>query len=305
MSNAMKKLFRFEIHFLKFLFIRFVKIPILIDNDFNFWECFMNKKISTNRNVLLLCAVFMAAGFVISCASTKKNSDSDAIPANTLQAADELQKNNSVAENISNNTNEDIDAREKTDLDKLKETLQAAREKRDEIIENEFTEYDPENFVKASEAFARAEVSAAKNPKQVPDLSKDDSAFAYLTFSAILDSAWTKKIDAVRKEAAELQRTALKLKADVAVKETYNLAAADFNNGNAAYREREWQKSFDSFVSSKPQFENAAAIAMEKRQLADLALKKAETKIAESEKIAVDAEEFLKNNPQEAEGATL
>ena len=124
----------------------------------------------------------------------------------------------------------------------------------------------------------------------------------------MLDAAWLEKVDVVRKDAEAAQQVALKAKADVAVKTEYNLATEIFNNGSASYKNREWKDSLNFYADAKPQFESVTAAANEKKQFADIALQRAEMKISESEKIAGEAEEFLKNNPQEldvTEGETL
>ncbi|GHU38531.1 hypothetical protein FACS1894190_00260 [Spirochaetia bacterium] len=230
----------------------------------------------------LFCALLAAACFVVSCAGTPKSADDKPV------VQEEPKKESTAA------------AGETTSLAQLNETLQAAREKRDEIIENEFTEHDPESYAKANEALERAEQAVAAGGDDFPPSVKDDSVLAYTTYIEVLDAAWVEKLEPVRNDAEEAQQLALKAKADVAVKDSYNLAAEIYNNGNASYKNREWKESFEFFTSSKPQFEDAAKIALEKKQLADAALKRAENKIAESEKIAGEVEEILKNNPDNA-----
>jgi hypothetical protein len=112
-------------------------------------------------------------------------------------------------------------------------------------------------------------------------------------YNHIFETYWLGKADEARTLATSAQQDALKIKADVAVRDDYLASADIFNNGETLYKAKNYKASVNYFVESEGRFVNAALLAGEKRRMAALALQSAERKIEESERIAADADSVL------------
>lgn len=192
-------------------------------------------------------------------------------------------------------------------FEQLGELLATAQAEREEIFENEFENKNPELFATYEDAYARAAKAYEDGPAAFNKKAYDDAVEAASGFRQILDVEWMAKIDGVRKASRNAQQEALKLKADVAVKANYNLAAEFLNKAESAYRTKEWKQAYEFFIEAEPMFNAVAALAAEKRRAADLALKNAEKKLAESEQIVADAEKILEERAKadDSRGAAL
>ncbi|MDR2842925.1 MAG: hypothetical protein LBV52_06960, partial [Spirochaetaceae bacterium] len=212
------------------------------------------------------CFVFACGLLVIvmaSCKSTPKITE-------TPEAGQEVSK-------------EDTSVQDAQAYENLGELLAAAQDERAEILDNGFDQNDPDSFTIADNAFDRAlkvyEAGASKPNKKAGNDAMQDASEALNGFRIILDSGWMGKISVVRKASADAQQVALRQKADVAVRDGYNRAAELHNKGNGSYKLRDWKTSYNYFLEAKPVFEATAQAAMEKRRVAELALKNAEKKI--------------------------
>ncbi|GMO23925.1 MAG: hypothetical protein Ta2B_03240 [Termitinemataceae bacterium] len=220
---------------------------------------------------------------MISCKSTPKPQDTSSAGNETAQTEE-----NSDGIDYSNI---------KATVGNLGDLLAAANEQRSEILANEFEKNDADNFALAEDALKRAsdvyQKSNGKPESKVDKKAIQDASLALNTYRILLDSGWMAKIDDAKKASSDAQQAALKMRADVAAKDGYNLAAEMHNKGASSYRSRDWQTSYNYFVEAKPLFDAATLSAAEKRRVAELALKNAEKKIAESEKLVSEAEQFL------------
>ncbi|GMO49042.1 MAG: hypothetical protein Ta2G_05580 [Termitinemataceae bacterium] len=244
--------------------------------------------------VMSVCAVIL---LVIACKSTPKTAKANAAADNAAQTAQANGENAGTDGLDSSNI--------KPTVENLGELLTAANEQRSEILANGFEKNDTSSFKIGEDALERASraynSSDGKGTSKVDPKAIQDASLALNSFRILLDSGWMAKIDTARKASAEAQQAALKLRADVAVKDNYNTAAEIHNRGAAAYRNRDWQNSYNFFVESKPLFDAAAISAAEKKRFAEMALKNAEKKLSESEKLAMDAEKLLEQGTEEVQ----
>lgn len=225
-----------------------------------------------------LCCVVLAAG----CASSPKKGAKADIGANA--AGD--------------------NATELVDYAGLSAIIAQAQEKRQQVIDNQLDTQDGaliEEFdaaLREAEGFynrGEAALSRADRGTAFADAQK-----ALLGYTQFLDQYWLDSAADARTKSLAAQQDALKLKADIAVRDDYNLTTGIHNQGETAYRAREYQRALGFYTESITLYTNVAAAAAEKRRLATLALQSAEVKIAESEKIAANAEAVL--NGAQAEG---
>jgi len=178
----------------------------------------------------------------------------------------------------------------------LEETIKSADDSRKVIMDNQIDV--PETDLKDAD-------SALLSAKAVYDLgedgaSNDDVAAAYNnaslalnTYNEAISGYWQVKATDARARSIRAQREALNMKADVAVRDDFNLSTDIFNNGESNYLAGFYEESIGFFIESETMYINLSAITSEKRRLAAAALQAAEKKIEESERIAADADSVL------------
>jgi hypothetical protein len=182
----------------------------------------------------------------------------------------------------------------------LNDTLTQARAKRQEIMNNKLHETAEERFADADAALTRATAAYEAGLEAFDATALDDGHTALSEFSAIIDGWWLAKAESAREVSYNMQQEALKLKADVAAKESYNLAAELHNKANAALRGNDYRGAIEFYEEAAPTFSEAMEIAAEKKAKAELALQRAESKITESEKLVEDAATLLENSSDNA-----
>jgi tetratricopeptide (TPR) repeat protein len=174
--------------------------------------------------------------------------------------------------------------------------LAETRAKRQVIINAGFDDVDRQAFDEADEMLKRAEEVHDAGLEAFNENAMSDARLALAGFNAIVDAVWMAKTEALRVNSGEKQQEALKLRADIAVKDKYNLATELHNKGSAAFRVKDYFAAIDFFEQSIPAFEETIKIAAEKKEKAEFALKNAEEKITESEKIVEDAIKLLEDS---------
>jgi hypothetical protein len=186
-------------------------------------------------------------------------------------------------------------AREKLrqDHDELGEILTQARSKRQEIMSGKLYETDQQRFDKAEGALNRATEAYEAGLETFDGSMLEDGRLALSEFSAIIDGWYLAKAEDARRASAGAQQQALKLKADAAAKENYNRAAELHNRAEAAFRGKDYRTAIAFYGEATPLFLEAMNISAEKKARAELALKKADNKISESEKIVDEAVKLI------------
>jgi len=185
----------------------------------------------------------------------------------------------------------------------LEETIKSADDSRKVIMDNQIEV--PETDLKDAD-------SALLSAKAVYDLGEDgasgddiaaaynNAALALNIYNDAISDYWQVKATDARARALSAQKEALNLKADVAVRDDFNLSTDIFNNGESNYLASLYEESIGFYIESETMYINLCAIAAEKRRLAAAALQAAEKKIEESERIAADADTVLANEGEEA-----
>jgi hypothetical protein len=180
---------------------------------------------------------------------------------------------------------------------RLGEIIAEAKEKREEITENKLEGLDMALVSQADDSLKNAETAYLRGESELSaaaaNAAYEDAQFALLGYSAVLDKHYMVQCDDARKRSLAAREDALKVKADVAVKENYGAATETHESGEKSYRAKKYKQSYISFTESANLYAELAIVAAEKRRLAMLALQNAETKIAESERIATNAEALL------------
>jgi tetratricopeptide (TPR) repeat protein len=253
--------------------------------------------------------ILLSAGWLFSCKSAPKPVEEP--PPEPEQAAGEtveaVEDTDSVI--VTPDTEEPDNAELLAEMEKrrqahseLGDILTQARAKRQEIMNDNLYETFEERFLDADAALTRATGAYDAGFEALPETALEDGRTAFSEFSAIIDEWWLAKAEEAYKKSAGLQQEALKLKADVAAKASYNLAAELHNKAGAALRSQNYRSAIEFYTDAVPAFSEAIGISTEKKARAEAALATAERKISESEKLADDAVNLLENYTEDTGG---
>ncbi|MDR0600808.1 MAG: hypothetical protein LBG42_00355 [Treponema sp.] len=161
---------------------------------------------------------------------------------------------------------------------------------RQTITNRNFASYDPDNFNRADTAgLAAVNDYDAGNIEQ----ARDGAEEAKLRYNLVLKTGWP-ALTAEKKATAGAQRqNALDVKANVAVRDSFNAAAQIFNEAETALRVEKYEEAVGLYEQSEILFLAASRNAEEKRRIAEEAIRTAEEKMIESDETAKKAELIL------------
>ncbi|MDR3300948.1 MAG: hypothetical protein LBT01_00265 [Spirochaetaceae bacterium] len=188
-------------------------------------------------------------------------------------------------------------AEETSDFDRIGLLIAEAQDRRQEIANDELEDLGGEQLSAADKSLQSAEsvfnagMKGSTSPEKASALSNAQSALD--AYRAILRSYWQARADEGRGRSQAARQEALKLKAQVAVRDNFNASEGVFNNGESLYKSEDYKLSVPYYIESELMFIAAASLAIEKGRLAALALESADKKIEESEKISADADTAL------------
>jgi hypothetical protein len=183
------------------------------------------------------------------------------------------------------------------DFDAIGLLIAEAQDRRQEIANDGLEEGGGESLGAADKSLQSAESVFNAGPD---GSTSDEKAGALASaqsaldaYKAILREYWLVRAGEGRERAGAARQEALKLKADVAVREDFNASEGVFNNGEALFKSEDFKLSVPYFIEAESLFMASASVAAEKRRTAAAALESADKKIEESEKIAADADTAL------------
>jgi outer membrane cobalamin receptor len=158
---------------------------------------------------------------------------------------------------------------------------------REEIVTRNFVQYVPGEFEQADDAGMAA--IAAYEAGQMEGLQKNAEDIQSL-YRSILKTGWISFVTE-REAAAKTERqAALDAKANVALRSDFDTAAALYSRADASFRAENYDDAALFYGQAEFQFANAAKDALEKRRVAETAIKAAEEKMIESDENARRAE---------------
>jgi hypothetical protein len=239
---------------------------------------------------------------VVSCKSAPKNVEQVetkpetveeiAVEPEAKEEPDIVEETPEVVEEIAvivEETDNELLTKKQAMYAELGETLTAARAKRQEVMNSKFNEQYEDRFNSADDALNIATDSYGAGFESVDEAALAAAHSALDGFTSIINDAWLAKAEDLQSTSGTMQQQALKLKADNAVKQNYNYATELYNKGNAAMRGNDYAAAAGFYQEAIPAFMETINIATEKKAKAELALKNAEEKISQSEKIVEDA----------------
>jgi hypothetical protein len=113
---------------------------------------------------------------------------------------------------------------------------------------------------------------------------------AHAGFNTVLAAGWRAYATERQAAAGAERRNALELKANIAVRDGYVSAQTLFDQAGAAFRSARYPEAAESYFRAEFLFAAAAGTAVEKRRLAEAAIREAEDKNAASDETARQAE---------------
>ncbi|MDR0656690.1 MAG: hypothetical protein LBG22_10285 [Treponema sp.] len=161
---------------------------------------------------------------------------------------------------------------------------------RQEIEDRDFIRYDPDNFDRADVAglSAIADYEAADL-----ESAKEKAEEAHLRYNLALAAGWQSYAAEKGASSADKRQEALKLKANVAVRNDFEAASRIFAQGDSAFKVEDYPAAANFFADAESRFITIRGIAEQKRQAAENAIRKADEKMVESEANAEKAEAIL------------
>ncbi|MDR2186175.1 MAG: hypothetical protein LBO80_11015 [Treponema sp.] len=160
----------------------------------------------------------------------------------------------------------------------------------DEIDVFDLAKYDSVNYAQAEAAAVQA----------VADYDSGNTAKAKIGANETLNrlnmvrAAGWEAFAGERRRAANTERqAALDLKANVAVRNEFNAALAVYNQGESAFGSRRYSDAVQYYNQSESMFILTKNSAIEKRRVAEEAIRRAEEKTAESDAAAQNAEKII------------
>jgi hypothetical protein len=166
---------------------------------------------------------------------------------------------------------------------------------RHEIRERGFAGYDTDNFERGDEIISNAMDAYMKG-----DLAgaREKAEEAISTYNLALSNAWASYAE-LRSSLAEGERlAALDMKTNIAAKEFFKIADSENKVALDLLELKNYEDAAKLFINAEAMFVIASITTLEKRRTADAAIRNANEKIQESDKIARDAKITIKGGPK-------
>ena len=215
----------------------------------------------------------------------------DAIEAGAEEnAPDQMAKLDKLLADFENSDNPEKDAQSIIDRYNLLSNYSRAKETKNEIDENDFADYAPNNYDRGVAELDKVE--AALNSDSI---DFDKSVFlsaenAMKEFNAVLNVAYKKIAKEKREEAIAAKKDADSVKAAVSRKEEYKAAADLIQSGDSLYSMQNAKKASEKYIEAADKFSYLYDDVSEKRAAAQAAIEEAKRKVLESAQFAEEAD---------------
>jgi hypothetical protein len=158
---------------------------------------------------------------------------------------------------------------------------------RQEIVDRNFAGQDAANFSQADEAISAAAIAYNEGNTASARTGAEDALDRY---NQVLNAGWAAYAADMGEAARKARQAALELKANVAVRDTFNEAEEQYKQAAIALNARQYRDAAVSYTGSEARFVVAGEAAAEKRRIAEQAITEAEQKIEASEEAVKQAE---------------
>jgi hypothetical protein len=160
----------------------------------------------------------------------------------------------------------------------------------DEIDVFDLGKYDPVNYAQAEAAASQAVADYDSGNTAKAKIGADE---ALNRLNMVRSAGWEGFAGDRRKAAGAERQAALDVKANVAVRNEFNAALAVYNQGEGAFNSRRHRDAVQYYNQSESMFILTRNSALEKRRVAEEAIRLAEEKTAESDAAAQNAEKII------------
>jgi hypothetical protein len=161
---------------------------------------------------------------------------------------------------------------------------------RQEVVNWNFVPYDPDDF-ELAETAGRSAIDAYDAHSL--ETARDDAEEALLRYNLVLNAGWQAAAAEQRALAAKQRQIALNVKANVAVKNDFEIADTIYKQGETAYQGEQFANAADRYSRAATLFEMTQEAAEVKRRVAEESIRAAEERVAASDETARAAEEIL------------
>jgi len=168
-----------------------------------------------------------------------------------------------------------------------------AEKARGNIISKGLYEYGAQD-VDAADAAAEEGRAAYDADDPATALAKAGDALAL--YRKALAPAMAALVSEAADAAARERETAVGLKANVALRTDFAATDALYGRAKTAHKNEQWEEAAELYGQAARQFTSLGRKAEEKRVAAEAAMRKAETKMKESERVAVKADAILEGD---------
>jgi hypothetical protein len=166
---------------------------------------------------------------------------------------------------------------------------------RQDIIGRDFVSYDQENFDRATESGLAAIAAYEAGDSAAAGASAGQSLEGY---TLVLQAGWAGYAANCAARAEAERQAALAVKANIAVRGTFDEAEDSYVQGNAALAEAAYEDAAAFFTNAEAVFVLASTAASEKRQAAADVIREAEEKLEQSDEAARQAEITIEGGEQ-------
>ena len=173
---------------------------------------------------------------------------------------------------------------------RILETLALAHGMQQEADGNDFFSLDPDTYKLAADA-GNNSVDLYDGGNLVKSQSEANAAME--GFKQVLKNGWSGTVDKKASLARDQRSAAQEVKADVAVRSDFSAADNVYNQAHVALRAENYAEANKLFDESGRLFGIAHDKALEKRRIAEEALRRSQQKLAESEELAQNAEDII------------
>jgi hypothetical protein len=166
---------------------------------------------------------------------------------------------------------------------------------RKEIMDRDFSAYDADNFARADSVLLAAFDSYEAGDI---DAALDGADEARSCYNAALEAGWKASAGEIQAQAVRERQKALDEKANVAVRADFAQTETVYNQASAAFGAKKYAEAGPLYEKAAASYTVLARTAVEKRLLAEEAIRRAEEKVADSESKVQAAEAILEGGEE-------
>ena len=205
-------------------------------------------------------------------------------------APDQMEKLDKLLADFENSENPEKDAQSIIDRYNLLANYSRAKEAKDEIDDNDFADYAPNNYDRGCTELEKVEAALDSDSIEFDKAVFVSAENAMKEFNAVINVAYKKIAKENREEAIAAKKDADSVKAGVSRKAEYKEAADLIQTGDSLYSMQNAKKASEKYLEAADKFTYLYDDVSEKRAAAQAAIEEAKRKVQESAQFAEQAD---------------